>query len=84
MAGKDLGPIEFGGTLPPLYSALLIQLVLRGALEPEDLDAIATRLDAEAMPNQASSVRALMLDVAIEADHELARLEGPDGGNDAD
>ena len=82
MSDSKLEPIEFGGTLPKLYSALIIQLVLRGALEPEDLDMIATRLDAEDMPNQASSVRALMLDVAIEAEHELWRLEGPDGGND--
>lgn len=82
MSDSKLEPIEFGGTLPKLYSALIIQLVLRGALEPEDLDMIATRLDAEDMPNPASSVRALMLDVAIEAEHELWRLEGTDGGND--
>lgn len=84
MAGKDFGAIEFGGTLPPLYSALLIQLVLRGALEPEDLDMIATRLDADDMPNHASSVRALILDVAIEAEHEVARIESRDGGNGED
>lgn len=77
MARIDLGAIEFGGTLPPLYSALLIQLVYKGVLDPSDLDMIATRLDADNMPSAASSVRVLMLDVAVEADHALR-----DGGND--
>lgn len=79
----DLGAIEFGGTLPPLYSALLIQLVLNGTIEPEDLDMIANRLDADDMPNQASSVRALMLSVAFEAD-ALLKAEEAGGGNSED
>lgn len=83
MPDLDLGAIEFGGTLPPLYSALLIQMVLKGVFDPEDLDMIATRLDAADMPNAASSVRALLLSVAVEADHMLSRIE-PDGGNDPD
>lgn len=81
MADVDLGPIEFGGTLPPLYSALLVQLVIRGALDPDDLDMIANRLDAEGMANSASSVRALMLDVAVEAEFLLAK-DNSDGGNE--
>ena len=81
MAGIDLGAIEFGGTLPPLYSALLIQLVISGALDPDDLDMIACRLDAEGMANSASSVRALMLDVAVEAEFLLSK-DGSDGGNE--
>lgn len=79
----ELEPIEFGGTLPPLYSALLIQLVLNGALEPEDLDMIATRLEADDMPNSASSVRMLMLSVAVEADFLLRKAES-DGGKNED
>ena len=81
MADIDLGAIEFGGTLPPLYSALLIQLVLNGTLEPSDLDMIAMRLEADDMPNAATSVRALMLSIAIEADFLVSRIEN-DGGND--
>lgn len=81
MADTELEPIEFGGTLPPLYSALLMQLVLNGSLEPSDLDMIATRLEADDMPNAASSVRALLLSVAVEAEFLLSREDDPDGGN---
>ncbi len=87
MPDTQLEPIDFGGTLPPLYAALLIQLVLKGPFEFEDLDMIATRLEADDMPSAASSVRALCLSIAVEAEHELRKLEDDDdadGGNDND
>ncbi len=74
----ELEPVEFGGTLPPLYSALLIELVLNGALEPEHLDSIAIRLEADDMPNAAASVRALMLSVAVEAEFLLSKMDDED------
>jgi polyhydroxyalkanoate synthesis regulator phasin len=76
---------------PPLIAALIKQLVRNGALDADDIDEMATRLEQSGHPDEARACMAAFVQASApsqaewEAQQRRSRMQVvPDGGNQPD